>query len=60
MTAGRDTAGPGGADGTDVPVRLAAVFLPAPLPREGRVAFYDPEGGPEVSGQGPDVGAAAA
>ncbi|MFD7688389.1 DEAD/DEAH box helicase [Streptomyces sp. NPDC059781] len=46
VTAGRDTAGTGDADGTDVPVRLAAVFLPAPLPREGRVAFYDPEGGP--------------
>ncbi|MFE9771959.1 SNF2-related protein [Streptomyces sp. NPDC005931] len=29
---------------TEVPVRLAAVFLPAPLPRDGRVAFYDPEG----------------
>ncbi len=29
-----------------VPVRLAAVFLPAPLPRQGRVAFWDPEGGP--------------
>ncbi|WP_371663499.1 DEAD/DEAH box helicase [Streptomyces sp. NBC_00280] len=28
----------------DVPVRLAAVFLPAPLPREGRIAFWDPEG----------------
>ncbi|MET9730854.1 SNF2-related protein [Streptomyces sp. NPDC006458] len=27
-----------------VPVRLAAVFLPAPLPRESRVAFWDPEG----------------
>ncbi|MEU6221202.1 DEAD/DEAH box helicase [Streptomyces sp. NPDC047022] len=27
-----------------VPVRLAAVFLPAPVPREGRVAFWDPEG----------------
>ncbi|MCZ9344177.1 hypothetical protein NGM37_41180, partial [Streptomyces sp. TRM76130] len=23
-------------------VRLAAVFLPAPLPREGRFAFWDP------------------
>ncbi|MFE6170652.1 SNF2-related protein [Streptomyces sp. NPDC056464] len=32
--------------GEAVPVRLAAVFLPAPLPREGRVAFWDPEGGP--------------
>ncbi|MFV0132873.1 SNF2-related protein [Streptomyces sp. HMX87] len=26
-----------------VPARLAAVFLPAPLPREGRLAFWDPE-----------------
>ncbi|MFF1545389.1 DEAD/DEAH box helicase [Streptomyces sp. NPDC058291] len=26
-------------------VRLAAVFLPAPLPREGRVAFWDPADG---------------
>ncbi|MEW2078061.1 SNF2-related protein [Streptomyces sp. NPDC013433] len=51
VTAGRDTAVPGGADGADVPVRLAAVFLPAPLPREGRVAFYDPEGG--LVGEGP-------
>ncbi|TXS48553.1 DEAD/DEAH box helicase [Streptomyces sp. uw30] len=32
--------------GESVPVRLAAVFLPAPLPREGRIAFWDPEGGP--------------
>ncbi|MEU9594985.1 DEAD/DEAH box helicase [Streptomyces sp. NPDC048193] len=29
-----------------VPARLAAVFLPAPLPRDGRIAFWDPEGGP--------------
>ncbi|MER5408834.1 SNF2-related protein [Streptomyces sp. NPDC002769] len=29
-----------------VPVRLAAVFLPAPLPRDGRIAFWDPDGGP--------------
>ncbi|MEU1850561.1 DEAD/DEAH box helicase [Streptomyces sp. NPDC019990] len=29
-----------------VPVRLPAVFLPAPLPREGRIAFWDPEGEP--------------
>ncbi|GAA3293514.1 hypothetical protein GCM10020295_15550 [Streptomyces cinereospinus] len=28
-----------------VPVRLAAVFLPAPVPRQGRVAFWDPDGG---------------
>ncbi|MFF7896025.1 DEAD/DEAH box helicase [Streptomyces sp. NPDC007907] len=31
---------------TTVPVRLPAVFLPAPLPREGRIAFWDPEGEP--------------
>ncbi|MFF9405033.1 DEAD/DEAH box helicase [Streptomyces anandii] len=40
----------GAADGTTdaaagaLSVRLAAVFLPAPLPREGRVAFWDPDG----------------
>lgn len=27
-------------------LRCAAVFLPAPLPREGRVAFWDPAGDP--------------
>ena len=27
-----------------VPARLAAVFLPGPVPRQGRVAFWDPEG----------------
>ncbi|MDI6518074.1 DEAD/DEAH box helicase [Streptomyces coelicoflavus] len=38
-----------------VPVALAAVFLPAPLPREGRIAFWDPDGGPvdgALSGDG--------
>ncbi|BBC31782.1 SNF2 family N-terminal domain protein [Streptomyces graminofaciens] len=29
---------------TAVPVRLAAVFQPAPLPRAGRMVFWDPEG----------------
>ncbi|OUC94124.1 DEAD/DEAH box helicase [Streptomyces swartbergensis] len=29
-----------------VPLRLPAVFLPAPLPRDGRIAFWDPEGEP--------------
>ncbi|MGW3174146.1 SNF2-related protein [Streptomyces sp. NPDC001153] len=38
------TAGSGRA-GDQVPVRLASVYLPAPLPREGRIAFWDPEGG---------------
>ncbi|WP_051858138.1 DEAD/DEAH box helicase [Streptomyces cellulosae] len=31
--------------GQAVPLRLAAVFLPAPLPRDGRVAFWDPQDG---------------
>ncbi|MFF8726221.1 SNF2-related protein [Streptomyces sp. NPDC015171] len=32
--------------GRPVPVRLASVYLPAPLPREGRLAFWDPDGDP--------------
>ncbi|MGI5379243.1 SNF2-related protein [Streptomyces sp. CA-251387] len=36
--------------GEAVPVRLAAVFVPASLPREGRMAFWDPEGGPLPDG----------
>ncbi|MEW2043908.1 hypothetical protein AB0885_44460, partial [Streptomyces sp. NPDC005534] len=31
-------------------VRLAAVFLPAPLPRDGRIAFWDPDGEPTPVG----------
>lgn len=38
------TAGVGPA-GDPAPVRLASVYLPAPLPREGRIAFWDPDGG---------------
>ncbi|WP_329224059.1 DEAD/DEAH box helicase [Streptomyces sp. NBC_01485] len=41
--------GPGSVAGSGtgfVSVRLAAVFLPAALPREGRVAFWDPSDGP--------------
>ncbi|WP_240497426.1 DEAD/DEAH box helicase [Streptomyces hirsutus] len=51
-TAGTGTgeAGPAGAAIADaaaeIPVGLAAVFLPSALPRDGRVAFYDPESGP--------------
>ncbi|MBZ6192514.1 DEAD/DEAH box helicase [Streptomyces olivaceus] len=41
-----------GASGGEVPVGLAAVFLPAPLPRDGRVAFWDPEDGPVPTGHG--------
>ncbi|NGO49049.1 DEAD/DEAH box helicase [Streptomyces ureilyticus] len=36
---------------TAVPVRLAAVFLPAGLPRDGRMAFWDPDGGPLPEGE---------
>ncbi|MFE1023706.1 SNF2-related protein [Streptomyces sp. NPDC058818] len=42
-----------------VPVRLAAVFLPAPLPRDGRIAFWDPEDGPAATAF-PEYGAAVA
>ncbi|MEV7289234.1 DEAD/DEAH box helicase [Streptomyces sp. NPDC093252] len=46
-TATVTAAGGTASTGTDgVPLRLAAVFLPAPLPRDGRMAFWDPEGGP--------------
>ncbi|MFJ9425055.1 SNF2-related protein [Streptomyces sp. NPDC101249] len=41
-----DTAEAVGAAGERVPTRLAAVFLPAPLPRDGLIAFWDPEDGP--------------
>ncbi|MFE2457478.1 SNF2-related protein [Streptomyces sp. NPDC059402] len=50
--AGERTAEPGeaarheGPPTASVPARLAAVFLPASLPREGRIAFWDPDGGP--------------
>ncbi|MEU5093619.1 SNF2-related protein [Streptomyces sp. NPDC020996] len=41
-----DTATVAGRAGERVPLRLAAVYLPAPLPRDGRIAFWDPEGAP--------------
>ncbi|MER7970844.1 hypothetical protein ABTX35_17950, partial [Streptomyces sp. NPDC096080] len=41
-----DTAEAVGAAGERVPTRLAAVFLPALLPRDGLIAFWDPEDGP--------------
>ncbi|MBL3667726.1 ATP-dependent helicase [Streptomyces sp. M2CJ-2] len=40
------TEGTEGTESTESSVGLAAVFLPAPLPRDGRIAFYDPEGDP--------------
>ncbi|MGW0824785.1 SNF2-related protein [Streptomyces sp. NPDC002845] len=44
-----------GANAGAVSVRLAAVFLPAPLPREGRVAFWDPAGGALPSPGGSEI-----
>ncbi|MBD9721747.1 DEAD/DEAH box helicase [Streptomyces caniscabiei] len=38
-----------------VPVRLAAVFLPAPLPRHGRFAFWDPAGAEPPPGAAEDL-----
>ncbi len=39
----------GGDTRPEVSVRLAAVFLPAALPRGGRIAFWDPDGETPVS-----------
>ncbi|MHC3474213.1 DEAD/DEAH box helicase [Streptomyces sp. 7R007] len=41
-----------------VPLRMAAVYLPAPLPRDGRIAFWDPDGGSLPEGN-PDGGSPA-
>ncbi|WP_190077747.1 DEAD/DEAH box helicase [Streptomyces daghestanicus] len=45
MTAapGREVPGGEADPAARVPVRLAAVFLPAALPRESRIAFWDPD-----------------
>ncbi|MFF7390666.1 DEAD/DEAH box helicase [Streptomyces scabiei] len=40
---------------TSVPVRLAAVFLPAPLPRHSRFAFWDPAGAEQPPGAVEDL-----
>ena len=45
MSVGEVEGRAGEAARTAVPVRLAAVFLPAGLPRDGRIAFWDPDGG---------------
>ncbi|QLJ04142.1 DEAD/DEAH box helicase [Streptomyces sp. NEAU-sy36] len=39
-------AGPAEGSRDTVPAHLACVYLPAPLPREGRLAFWDPAGDP--------------
>ncbi|QER86769.1 DEAD/DEAH box helicase [Streptomyces tendae] len=46
------TAVSGTGDGPVAPSHLPAVFLPAPLPRDGRIAFYDPEGAALPSDEG--------
>ncbi|MFJ9043762.1 SNF2-related protein [Streptomyces sp. NPDC102347] len=46
------TAVSGTGDGPLAPSHLPAVFLPAPLPRDGRIAFYDPEGAALPSDEG--------
>ncbi|MFJ8184521.1 SNF2-related protein [Streptomyces sp. NPDC096105] len=49
VTAAAERAVPAEGPGGPVPSpRLPAVFLPAPLPRDGRVVFYDPEGAGEL------------
>ncbi|WP_031029718.1 DEAD/DEAH box helicase [Streptomyces sp. NRRL WC-3725] len=40
--------------GLPVPVRLASVYLPAPLPRQGRLAFWAPDGDPLPTASGAD------
>src|SRR5690606_30658261 len=42
----RPAAGTTGSEGPGAPLHLPAVFQPAPLPRDGRFYFYDPEGDP--------------
>ncbi|WP_236580122.1 DEAD/DEAH box helicase [Streptomyces sp. HM190] len=46
---------PAATDPRTVPVRLAAVFLPAPLPRHGRVAFWDPDSDTPPPGRTEDL-----
>ncbi|MET8563864.1 DEAD/DEAH box helicase [Streptomyces flaveolus] len=38
--------------GHPLPVRLASVYLPAPLPRQGRLAFWAPDGDPLPAASG--------
>ncbi|GAA1422411.1 DEAD/DEAH box helicase [Streptomyces thermospinosisporus] len=45
-TTPRSAPGSTGSGEPDAPLHLPAVFQPAPLPRDGRIAFYDPEGDP--------------
>ncbi|MFF3462516.1 DEAD/DEAH box helicase [Streptomyces sp. NPDC002619] len=52
-----ENAGSTGASGESVLTRLAAVYLPAPLPRDGRIAFWDPDGGPLPTGSESGSGA---
>ncbi|MFJ7150505.1 SNF2-related protein [Streptomyces sp. NPDC100445] len=51
----RTGGGPRTDTGHPVPVRLASVYLPAPLPRQGRLAFWDPDGDPLPPAAGADT-----
>ncbi|MFJ4950113.1 SNF2-related protein [Streptomyces sp. NPDC088760] len=51
-TGSSPTPGTGTETGHPVPVRLASVYLPAALPREGRLAFWSPDGDPLPAGTG--------
>ncbi|MEU8470625.1 SNF2-related protein [Streptomyces sp. NPDC029006] len=51
----RTGGGPETDTGHPVPARLASVYLPAPLPREGRLAFWDPDGDPLPPTAGTDA-----
>ncbi|MEU0251762.1 SNF2-related protein [Streptomyces sp. NPDC006184] len=51
----RTGGGPETDPGHPVPARLASVYLPAPLPREGRLAFWDPDGDPLPAAAGTDA-----
>ncbi|MEU1012767.1 DEAD/DEAH box helicase [Streptomyces sp. NPDC005890] len=51
-TGSSPTPGTGTETGHPVPVRLASVYLPAALPREGRLAFWSPDGDPVPAGTG--------
>ncbi|MFF6994350.1 SNF2-related protein [Streptomyces sp. NPDC008313] len=57
MSFGTADARPGdtGRDGATPPPRAAAVFLPAPVPRDGLVAFWDPDGGPLPAGEPAEI-----
>ncbi|MFD8943936.1 hypothetical protein ACFV00_18370 [Streptomyces californicus] len=57
MTTGTRAGGPGGAEGAPRSadaarlLRRAALFLPGAVPRDGRIAFWDPDGEDDAPGR---------